>query len=58
MAHNLLKYGNMGKAQECFMENKKFKDHIRKIKNVQSPVFCREFPLFKFLKSMKKIRLC
>lgn len=48
----------MGKAQECFMENKKFKHYVRKIENVQSPVFCREFSLFKFLKSMKKMRLC
>lgn len=48
----------MRKAQDCFMESKKFEAYIRKIENVQSSVFCREFSLFRFLKSMKNMRLC
>lgn len=52
----------MGTTHDCFMESKKLKDFTRKNEDGQVKTFLylfifREFPLFKFLKGMKKMRL-
>lgn len=52
-------YCNTGTAHDCFMQSKKLEAFIGKTEVDQAKSnFFREFSLFKFLKGMKKLRLC